>query len=139
MSSNILHSAPQGWCTPEGLSFLKTLLTRLVPWPTGPHDWQIASTARILDGADQLVVAGCGEGKTALAYLHILVLQELIRDAHLPRFGLKHIPEKPVTLMASPLTDLALSQVSVKLYQYYLLLITIGGGNVTRRNTGCIT
>ena len=115
MSSN--QSPPLTWSSPEGLLSLKSLLTPLVPWLGGPREWQLQCTANILDRKDQLVVAGCGEGKTALAYLHILVQRELLKNPSLPRFGLKHVPSRPVALIASPLTDLALSQVSrVKLW-----------------------
>lgn len=110
------------WTSSEGLSFLKGLLSGVIPaWNTGPHDWQVLATARVLDGEDQLIVAGCGEGKTAVAYLHLLVLQELLKDPQLPRFGLKDIPLKPVTLLASPLTDLSLSQVCHIAYIYSLI------------------
>ena len=102
------------WTSPEALIFLKNLLSKCIPaWPSGPHEWQITASAWILDGHDQLVVAGCGEVKTAVAYLHIIVLLELLKDPSLPRFGLKTIPARPITLIASPLTDLSLSQVSI--------------------------
>ena len=103
---------PKCWSSPEGLEYLKGLLKRLLPqWKNGPHDWQIASTAYILDGLDQFTVVACGEGKTAASYLHHLVLQELADHPELDRCGTK-IRDKPVTLFVSPLSDLSLSQVS---------------------------
>ncbi|KAH8101946.1 P-loop containing nucleoside triphosphate hydrolase protein, partial [Cristinia sonorae] len=104
-------SSEGGWSSSTGQALLKELLTRLLPqWPDGPRDWQLESTGYILDGHDQLLVAGCGEGKTAATYLHLLVLQELSRNPELPRHG-KKIPPKPVTLLVSPLNDVSLCQV----------------------------
>ncbi|KAI0040472.1 P-loop containing nucleoside triphosphate hydrolase protein, partial [Auriscalpium vulgare] len=102
------------WSSPEGLHALRDILKSLIPqWENGPYDWQVIATARILDKRKQLVVAACGEGKTALSYLHLLVIQELIRRPDLPRFGLK-IPAglQPVVLMVTPLSDLGISQVA---------------------------
>src|SRR5882762_7763832 len=101
------------WSSPNGLQSLQIILRSLLPeWPNGPHDWQIEATARILDHRKQLVVAACGEGKTAVAYLHLLVIQELLRKPELPRYGLD-LPDgyKPVVLMVTPLSDLGKSQV----------------------------
>lgn len=100
------------WSSPAGHRTIKEILTRRLPqWPGGPYDWQIKTTAEILDGHDIFLVAGCGEGKTAAAYLHLLVLHELLRNPNWVRFGRK-IPSKPVVLMVSPLNDLSLCHVS---------------------------
>jgi len=101
------------WSTPNGIHSLRHILHSLIPqWPNGPHPYQVEATARILDRRKQLVIAACGEGKTALAYLHILVVQELKQREDLPRYGLD-VPSdwKPVVLMVTPLTDLGRSQV----------------------------
>ena len=96
------------WSTPNGICSLKDILHSLIPqWPNGPHPYQLKATAQILDCHKQLVITVCGEGKTALAYLHILVIQELKQRPDLPRYGL-NVPSdwKPVVLMVTPLTDL---------------------------------
>ena len=67
------------WSSPNGQQSLQLILCSLLPeWPNGPHDWQVKATACILNRQKQLVVAACGEGKTAIAYLHLLVIQELL-------------------------------------------------------------
>ncbi|KAI0054732.1 P-loop containing nucleoside triphosphate hydrolase protein [Artomyces pyxidatus] len=109
-------SSPSGetWSSPQGLETLRNMLRSLIPqWNNGPYEYQLNSTAAILDRRKQIVVAACGEGKTALSYMHLLVMQELIRNPSLPRFGL-HIPEglKPTVLMVTPLSDLGRSQVA---------------------------
>ncbi|KAJ3485626.1 hypothetical protein NLI96_g4816 [Meripilus lineatus] len=106
-------AATSGWSSPAGLRDLKTLLTRLLrhQWPQGPHDWQVETTARILDGTDQFVVVACGGGKTAVSYLPILVLKELARDISLPRYGIE-VPADPIVLFIGPLSDLSVIQVS---------------------------
>ncbi|KAJ3475725.1 hypothetical protein NLI96_g11648 [Meripilus lineatus] len=106
-------AATSGWSSPAGLRDLKALLTRLLQhqWPQGPHDWQVKTTARILDGIDQFVVVACGGGKTAVSYLPILVLKELARDTSLPRYGV-NVPADPVVLFIGPLSDLSIIQVS---------------------------
>ena len=101
----------RGWSTPEGHDLIRRILVDALPqWPSGPHDWQVESTAHILDNQSQLVVAACGDGKTAAAYLHLLVLQKLAADPTLPRYG-KRVPERPVVLMVTPLSDLGRNQV----------------------------
>jgi len=101
------------WSSLDGIHSLDTILRSLIPlWPNGPHSWQLEATAKILDQRKQLVVAACGEGKTALVYLHLLVIQELLEKPHLPRYGLDLPCEwRPVVLMVTPLTDLGRSQV----------------------------
>ena len=101
------------WSTPNGLHSLKEILHSLVPqWPNGPHPYQLEATAQILDCRKQLVIAACGEGKTALTYLHILIIQELKKRPDLPWYGL-NVPTdwRPVVLMVTLLTDLGRSQV----------------------------
>ena len=105
--------ANDGWSTPAGIADLKKILCGLVPWPAGPYDWQLMSTARTLDGINQLVVTACGDGKTAAAYLPLLVLEMLAADSRLPRHGIR-VPERPVVLIVTPLSDLGHSQVSEK-------------------------
>ena len=107
----IYTMANEGWCTPTGLEALKKIIDGLVPWPAGAHDWQLTSTARSLDGINQLVVTACGDGKTAAAYLPLLVLKKLAAEPDLPRFGTR-VPDKPVVLMITPLSDLGHSQIS---------------------------
>ncbi|KAJ3480369.1 hypothetical protein NLI96_g8398 [Meripilus lineatus] len=106
-------AATSGWSSPAGLRDLKALLTRLLrlQWPQGPHEWQVRTTARVLDGIDQFVVVACGGGKTAVSYLPILVLKELARDTSLPRYGV-NVPADPVMLFIGPLSDLSIIQVS---------------------------
>ncbi|KAI0072463.1 P-loop containing nucleoside triphosphate hydrolase protein [Panus rudis PR-1116 ss-1] len=105
------ENSGDGWSSPEGLKLLKDILKRLIPaWKDGPHDWQIKVTANILDGKDTYLVAACGEGKTAAAYLHLLVRQELARNPDLNRFGTK-IVENPIAIMVGPLVDLGNSRV----------------------------
>jgi len=106
-------SCDSTWTTPNGIHSLKEILHSLLPqWPNGPHPYQLKATAQILDRRKQLVIAACGEGKTALSYLHILVIQELQKRPDLPRYGLD-VPNDwtPVVLMVTPLTDLGRSQV----------------------------
>jgi len=79
----------------------------------GPHDWQVEATAKILNGYKQIVIAACGEGKTALAYLPLIFLHGLREHAVPWRFPL-YMPERPVVLMVTPLSDLGLSQVCTK-------------------------
>ena len=101
------------WSTPNGIHSLKHILHSLIPqWPNGPHPYQLKATVRILDHHKQLVIAACGEGKMALSYLHILIIQELQQRLDLPQYGL-NVPSdwKPVVLMVMPLTDLGRSQV----------------------------
>lgn len=89
------------WSSTDGKTSIKTILTAALPqWTNGPRDWQVNATAAVLDGHDQLLVAGCGEGKTAAAYLHLLVRHELLWKPSLPRYGAK-VPPKPVVLMIS--------------------------------------
>ncbi|KAI0318675.1 P-loop containing nucleoside triphosphate hydrolase protein [Amylostereum chailletii] len=97
--------------TPTGHEYIKDKLKQAIPqWPNGPHDWQIEATANVLCKIDQLIIAGCGEGKTAAMYLHVLLHRILCENPDLPRFGL--VPkEQPVVLDVTPLTDLAQSQV----------------------------
>ncbi|KAA1470452.1 P-loop containing nucleoside triphosphate hydrolase protein, partial [Dentipellis sp. KUC8613] len=100
------------WSSRQGLEALRGILKQALPqWPSGPHDWQLESTASILDKKNQLVVTACGDGKTAAAYLHLLVLQKLTEDPKLPRFNTE-IPDKPIVLMVTPLSDLGKSQAS---------------------------
>ena len=99
------------WSSPTGLDDLQKIISSQVPWPAGPHDWQVMATARTLDGLNQLVVTACGDGKTAAAYLPLLVLEALSANRSLPRHG-SRVPERPVVLMVTPLTDLGHSQVS---------------------------
>jgi len=96
------------WSSPNGLHSLERILHSLTPhWPNGPYPWQLQATAEILDRRKQLVVAACGEGKTALAYLHLLVIQELLMKPELPHYGLNFSCDwRPVVLMVTPLTDL---------------------------------
>jgi len=76
------------WTSTNGIHSLNNILCSLIPqWPNGPHSYQLEATAHILDRCKQLVVAACGEGKTALAYLHLLVIQELLQKPHLPRYS----------------------------------------------------
>lgn len=108
-------STTEGWSSPNGLTDLKTILTRLLPqWPQGPYDWQVKLTAKVLDGINEFVVVECGGGKTAISYLPILVLQELARDPTLPRYGV-HVPPNPTVLMVGPLSDLSVAQVSTSI------------------------
>jgi len=77
------------WSSPNGLHSLESILHSLTPhWPNGPYPWQLQATVKILDCQKLLVVAACGEGKTALAYLHLLVIQELLMKPQLPNYGL---------------------------------------------------
>ena len=99
--------------TPLDLNTLKVLLTGILPqWPEGPRDWQVQETYNILMTKDQLIVAGCGQGKTAAMYLHLLVHQATARNS-----GSIGVPNSEascgrIVLNVSPLTDLARSQVS---------------------------
>ncbi|KAI0038275.1 P-loop containing nucleoside triphosphate hydrolase protein [Auriscalpium vulgare] len=104
---------PNGcWNSLEGLSHLETILKSATPlWPNGPRAWQVQATAHVLDRRNQLVIAGCGEGKTAAMYLHVLVHQYLRDHPDVPRFGLE-VHERPVVIDVTPLTDLAESQVA---------------------------
>lgn len=105
------HGAGTQWATPEGLKFIHNTLARLVPqYPTGPYAHQTAVTANFLEGKNQILFAGCGDGKTGATYLHLILTQELLRDSSLPRFGSRFV-SSPVVLMATPLTDLGKSQV----------------------------
>ena len=107
------ESGPPTWTSNEGLNFLQaTLNTILTQWPEGPHNWQVKATANILCRQDQLVIAGCGEGKTAAMYLHLLVHRELARTQEKTDFAPNLCIEHPVVLNVTPLTDLAHSQVS---------------------------
>jgi hypothetical protein len=104
------------WSSPNGLHSLETILHSLIPqWPNGPHSWQLEATAQILDRRKQLVVAACGEGKTALTYLHLLVIQKLLANPQIPRHGVDFPCDwKPVVLMVTPLTELGRSQVIIR-------------------------
>jgi superfamily II DNA helicase RecQ len=105
-----------GWASTRGLEFISGFSTELIPqWPTGPRDWQVKGTARILDGSKQLVVAACGEGKTALAYLHLIFMRGL-RERSIPPMFPIYSPPTPVVLVVTPLSDLGLSQVGVLTY-----------------------
>ena len=103
--------ANNAWTSPKGLEDLKKIISSQVPWPAGPHDWQVTATARTLDGLNQLVVTACGDGKTAAAYLPLLVLEALAANRSLPRYG-SRVPDQPVVLIVTPLSDLGHSQVS---------------------------
>ncbi|KAJ3482211.1 hypothetical protein NLI96_g7121 [Meripilus lineatus] len=119
----------EGWTSPAGLAKLKEILLQLVPqWPSGPHDWQIESTARILDGKNQFIVIACGGGKTAVSYLPILVLQKLSRDPSIPRFGI-HVPNNPVVLFIGPLSDLSIVQV-MEMQKMGIKAVTLESGTV---------
>src|SRR5882762_7599556 len=99
----MLSSCNLTWSTPNGLHSLKEILHSLIPqWPNGPHPYQLEATAQILDRRKQLVIVACGEGKMALAYLHILIIQELKQRPDLPQYGL-NVPSdwKPVVLMVT--------------------------------------
>lgn len=105
------HGAGSQWATPEGLTFVQSTLTRIVPqYPSGPYAHQTTVTANFLNGKNQLLFAGCGDGKTGTTYLHLLLVRELARDPSLPRFGSTFVTS-PIVLMATPLTDLGRSQV----------------------------
>jgi superfamily II DNA helicase RecQ len=59
--------AADGWSSAAGIQLIKSYLTEVIPqWPTGPYDcqWQAEATANILDNSNQLLIAGCGDGKT---------------------------------------------------------------------------
>ena len=99
------------WTSPKGLEDLKKIIRSQVPWPASPHDWQVTATACALNGLNQLVVTACGDGKTAAAYLPLLVLEALAANRALPRYG-SRVPERPVMLIVTPLSDLGHSQVS---------------------------
>ncbi|KAI0079911.1 P-loop containing nucleoside triphosphate hydrolase protein, partial [Panus rudis PR-1116 ss-1] len=99
------------WSSPDGKKYLTELLKQLIPqWENGPHDWQVDTTACLLDGDDQLLIAACGEGKTAAAYLHLIVRHALARDPKLKRFGTRMV-DNPLAIMVGPLVDLGISQV----------------------------
>lgn len=103
------------WSDRQGLASLKSLLSRLIlQWPNGPHDWQVEVVAGILDGVKQLLVVGCGEGKTAAAYLLLMVYKELRDNPEYLRYG-SLVPANPVVLMVEPLSDLGISQVGKSL------------------------
>ncbi|KAI0072145.1 hypothetical protein K474DRAFT_1668211 [Panus rudis PR-1116 ss-1] len=57
-----------------------------------------------------VLINACGDGKTAAAYLHLRVRQELARDPGLKRFGTE-IVDHPLAIMVGPLVDLGISQV----------------------------
>ncbi|KAI0309895.1 hypothetical protein OF83DRAFT_1043403, partial [Amylostereum chailletii] len=100
------------WSTSEGRLHLKFILDEAIPqWPNGPHDWQVEVTSNLLDQHHQLLVAGCGEGKTAAMYLQIMLYRYLREHPWLNRLGLPLV-ENPIILAVTPLTDLAHSQVS---------------------------
>ena len=65
----------------------------------------------MLISVNQLIVTACGDGKTAAAYLPLLVLKKLAAEPDLPWYGTR-VPEQPVVLMVTPLSDLGHSQVS---------------------------
>ena len=104
-----------GWTSPEGILYIKETLCNLLPWPNGPHNWQVNSTANILEGNNQLVIAACGEGKTAVAYLHLILAFHLSKKAmeFLPPFA-RSTPSNAMVLMVTPLIDVGLCQVSSK-------------------------
>ena len=83
----------------------------LSEWPDGPYEWQVKATANILDGHNQLIIAGYGDGKTAVTYLHLLFVRELFNNPDIPRFGCKLV-QHGIALIIIPLADLAHSQVS---------------------------
>jgi len=100
-----------GWSSSRGLAFISSFLKELITqWPAGPHDWQVKATANILDGTKQLVIAACGEGKTALVYLHLIFMKGLHKMFIPPLFPI-YSPERPVVLMVTLLSDLGLCQV----------------------------
>ncbi|ETW85187.1 hypothetical protein HETIRDRAFT_309794, partial [Heterobasidion irregulare TC 32-1] len=82
----------------------------LSEWPDGPYEWQVKATANILDGHNQLIIAGYGNGKTAVTYLHLLFVQELFNNPDIPCSGCKLV-QHGIALIISPLADLAHSQV----------------------------
>jgi len=99
------------WSSSRGLAFISSFLKELIPqWPAGPHDWQVKATANILNGTKQVVIAACGEGKTALTYLHLIFMQGLHELSMPPLFPI-YSPEKPIILMVTLLSDLGLCQV----------------------------
>ncbi|ETW78877.1 hypothetical protein HETIRDRAFT_428658 [Heterobasidion irregulare TC 32-1] len=102
--------AIKAWTSPGGLKDLKKIISSQVPWPAGPHDWQVMATMCTLDGLNQLVVTACSDSKTATAYLPLLVLEALAANRSLPQYG-SRVPEWPIVLMVTPLSDLGHSQV----------------------------
>ncbi|ETW79403.1 hypothetical protein HETIRDRAFT_419150 [Heterobasidion irregulare TC 32-1] len=101
-----------GWTSPEGILYIKETLCTLLPWPNGPHNWQVNSTANILEGNNQLVIAACSEGKIAVAYLHLILISHLSKKPprSLPSF-VRSIQSTTVVLMIIPLIDVGLCQV----------------------------
>ncbi|ETW84933.1 hypothetical protein HETIRDRAFT_312374 [Heterobasidion irregulare TC 32-1] len=101
-----------GWTSPEGILYIKETLCTLLPWPNSPHNWQVNSTANILEENNQLVIVACGEGKTAVAYLHHILISHLSKKPlrSLPPF-VRSIRSTTVVLMITPLIDVGLCQV----------------------------
>ncbi len=66
--------------------------------------------ANILDGNRQLVVVPCGREKTTLAFLYLIVLEELRKNPRLPRYGIR-VLDNPTVLFVGPLSDLSITQV----------------------------
>ncbi|VDB84768.1 unnamed protein product [Peniophora sp. CBMAI 1063] len=112
LASSSSTEGTQNWSCPEGQRALANILRRetATKWPDGPRSWQVEATGSVLDRVHQLILAGCGEGKTSAMYLHLRVHKALAQDPTLPRFGLRRVA-RPVALTVTPLTDLGRSQV----------------------------
>ena len=108
--------AADGWSSAAGIHFIKSSLTEVIPqWkPVGPYDWQSEATANILDSNNQLIIAGCGDGKTAVTYLHLIFRQKVLCNCILVQFHTT-VVQHPVVLIVTPLMELALSQVGLPL------------------------
>ncbi|ETW86332.1 hypothetical protein HETIRDRAFT_415267 [Heterobasidion irregulare TC 32-1] len=115
-----------GWTSPEGILYIKETLCTLLPWPNGPHYWQVNSTANILEGNNQLVIAACSEGKIAVAYLHLILISHLLKKP--PRSLLsfvRSIWSTAVVLMITPLIDVGLQNLLEEVEQGKWLVIIL--------------
>jgi hypothetical protein len=97
--------AADRWSSAAGIQLLKSSLMEVIPqWkPTGPYDWQTEATANILDNNNQLLIAGCGDGKTAVTYLHLIFRHKVLPNLGQTQFATR-VVEHPIVLIVTPLT-----------------------------------
>ncbi|KDQ19566.1 hypothetical protein BOTBODRAFT_102416, partial [Botryobasidium botryosum FD-172 SS1] len=98
------------WASGQGLRKLKTILLIKVPkWPDGPYEWQLICVAQVLDGKDVLAITATGDGKSALFYLPILVLQYMRdhpEEEYPPLARGRAAPASPTSIVICPLIGL---------------------------------
>jgi ATP-dependent helicase YprA (DUF1998 family) len=94
------------WRSDAGIQTAKSILNaRLPEWVDGVRPWQLKAVVEILDGRDTLVITATSDGKTALFFLPLLVLQHLAKFPELFPTAARR-PEKPLNLVIVPINGL---------------------------------